>query len=323
MPDGLADRWLPLAEDAVGALADVLSGDAGQLGLAHRQGEQQAAVGAGLRPGAEVDQVVPVERGEEERGGHGRFAEISVGLALGVEVRHLVLAHQRRHALVGERHPSAGVLQRRRDDVLHSRPPRRRRHVARLRLLALGGKVLPEVGDEVGAVRAGERPGEARLIVEIGGDDLRAGARERDRLVGSGVAGQGPGRETALRIVEDGPHEAVALRAGGADDGDDFVLRHGPAPFWLGRGMTVIPRARASLRLPLPRASAAMRRGELETTRPAADREPVSRRRAAPAATAAPPGPPARPRPSAAAGPSPVCASRPARWCWRPWRAGS
>jgi hypothetical protein len=55
-----------------------------------------------------------------------------IGLALGVKVRHLVLALERGHAIVAQRHPLARILERGPDDVPKARLLRRTGHVRRL-----------------------------------------------------------------------------------------------------------------------------------------------------------------------------------------------
>ena len=127
----------------------------GQLLVAHRKRERELAVGPLLRPHAEVDEVVPVERRQQERRRHAGVGEDVVGVALRVEVRHLVALHQRRHAVVGERHPLARVLERGPDDVRHAARLGGGGHRPRLRHLPLRREVLPEVRD---AVRAVARP---------------------------------------------------------------------------------------------------------------------------------------------------------------------
>jgi hypothetical protein len=115
--DGLADEPWTLLEDAVSAAANVLRGDPRQLLLAHRKREHEFPVGRTLRPHAEVDQVLPIKRGEQERRRHVEVREEPVRFSLGLKVRHLVLAHQGRHALIGERHPLARVFQSGPDDM--------------------------------------------------------------------------------------------------------------------------------------------------------------------------------------------------------------
>ena len=190
-------------------------------------GSVMASLPSGAFPGAhaEVDQVVPVERGQQERGRHAELGEQLVGLPLGVEVRHLVLAHQGGHPVVGERHPLAGVLERGPDDVLDAGGLGRLRHVAGLGDLFLGRKVRPEERDAVGAVGARERLLEARLVIDVGGHDLGAEARELPGLVRVDVPGDGPGGEAAVGIVQDGADQAAALGAGGADYRNDFLGR--------------------------------------------------------------------------------------------------
>src|SRR5262245_22153374 len=117
--DALADLGRTLAENPVRALADVLDGDARELLVSHRQGDHQPALTPfGSHP--ELDEVLPIEGGEQERGRHTELGEDLVGFSLGVEVRHLVLAHQRRHALVLERYPAPRVLEGGPDHVPHA-----------------------------------------------------------------------------------------------------------------------------------------------------------------------------------------------------------
>src|SRR4051812_46414065 len=101
--DRLADVFVPGLEDSKRALADVLHRDAGQFLVAHREGDGQYAVRALLGTQAEVDQVVPIERGQQEGGRHARVAEERVRLRLGVEMRHLVFPQQSWYAVVRKR----------------------------------------------------------------------------------------------------------------------------------------------------------------------------------------------------------------------------
>ena len=64
--------------------------------------------------------VVPVKCSQQERRGHAYVSKQLIGLALGVEVRHLVIAHESRHAVIVERHPPARILERGPDDVLEA-----------------------------------------------------------------------------------------------------------------------------------------------------------------------------------------------------------
>ena len=77
--------------------------------------------------------------------------------------------------------------------------------------LALGRHVIPEERHAIGAVRAFEGTGEACLVAQVGGDDLRPRGSERPRLVAARVAGDGARHESARRIGLDGPHETAAL----------------------------------------------------------------------------------------------------------------
>ena len=123
-PDILADVSVACLEDAKRAPPDVLCRDTRQLPVAHRQCESEAPVRFALGSHSEIDQVVPVERGAKERGGNAGCGELRVRFALGVEVRHLVLAHQRRHAIVAQRNRVATVFEGGPDHMLHARRTR-------------------------------------------------------------------------------------------------------------------------------------------------------------------------------------------------------
>ncbi len=222
MPTDVTDVNRALAEDAAGALADVLGGDAGQPLVRHRQREREHAVRPLLRSHAEVDQVVPVERRVQQRRRDFR-REQRVRLALGIEVRDVVLAHQHRHALAvgGEERPR--VLQRGPDHVLHARLRRGVGHRAGLREFLVGREVLPEVRHAEGAPGAVHRALHARRVVQVGGDDLRAGLRQRASGVGVGLAGHRPHGESARGVREQRARQAAALGAGGAEHRDDPV----------------------------------------------------------------------------------------------------
>jgi hypothetical protein len=62
----------------------------------------------------------------------------SIRLALGIEVRHVVGAHQDRHALAVGRQEAAGVLERRPNDVRDARALGRLGHRIGLLQLSLG-----------------------------------------------------------------------------------------------------------------------------------------------------------------------------------------
>ena len=195
----------------------------------HRQRDREHAVRPLLRPHAEVDQVVPVERRVQQRRRNPR-REQRVRLALGIEVRNVVLAHQHRHALAVGGEERARVLERRPDHVLHAGLRRRVGHRAGLRQFLLGREVLPEVGHAESAVGAVHRPLHAGRIVQVGRDDLGPGVRQRTAGLGFGLAGHRANRETARGIREDGARESAALGACGAEHRDDpvghgFLLR--------------------------------------------------------------------------------------------------
>src|SRR4030095_2871106 len=97
--DSLADVFSPLLEDAVGSLADILGCDARHLGFADRERQRVRAVGSLFRSHAEQVEVVPVERGQQERHRQTEVSEDVVDPALAVEVRTTILFLKNRHPL--------------------------------------------------------------------------------------------------------------------------------------------------------------------------------------------------------------------------------
>jgi hypothetical protein len=106
-PDRLAGVFTAVLEDAVGARSDIVSGNAGEFLVAHGKGDGQMAVETFARAHPKVDEVVPIERGQQQGGGYTRFHEVPVGFTLRVEVRHLVFAVECRHAVIAQGHPLA------------------------------------------------------------------------------------------------------------------------------------------------------------------------------------------------------------------------
>ena len=209
--DGLADVLRAGLEDAVGRLADVVLGDARQLGVAHRERPAVDALVVLLRREAEEVEVVPVERHHEERG--RQAGEVRVGFRLRVEVRDAVLALEHRHPRVVGRHQLARVFERRPDDVLDAGGLGRVGDVLRLGDFLLAGEVLPEVRDGEDAVRARERLLQALDVVEIGRRRLpRPSPAIALALSLDGVARDGAGGEAAVRVGENRRDEAAALR---------------------------------------------------------------------------------------------------------------
>ena len=119
----------------------------GSFRVAHREGNPQPPVLSAARTHAEMNQVVPVERRQQERRGHAGVDEPLIRLALAVEMRNLVLPHDRRHAIVVESHPAPRVFERRPDDVLHAGMLGRGGHRSGLSHLPFRRKMLPVVGD--------------------------------------------------------------------------------------------------------------------------------------------------------------------------------
>ena len=161
---------------------------------------------------------------------HPQLAEDPVGLALGVEVRHLVLAHQRRHPVVLERNPLPGVLQGGPDHVLQSGILGGLGLVSGLDELAFRREVLPEVGETKGAVSAGKGAANARRIVGIAGNDVGPGVLESLSLLRFRLAGDGADSESAIPVGQDSASQSPALRTGGPDNGNDLFLGHDESP---------------------------------------------------------------------------------------------
>jgi hypothetical protein len=144
---------------------------------------------------------------------------------------------QRRRALVVHRDVLAGVRQRRPDDVLKARGLRGRGHRPGLGLLPLDGVVLPERGDEEGAVRALQCRGQAGLVVEVRGHDLGAAVGQCLGGVGVRPPGERAEGEPPGRVVKDGTRQATTLLTGGAHYGDDLLVGHrDQLPVWSATG---------------------------------------------------------------------------------------
>ncbi len=229
--DGLAEQIESFPEYAEGALADVFGGDAGELTFAHRQREFERAVRTLLRPHAHVDQVVPVERIQHERGRHSKLGKRLVGLALGVELRHLELAHECRHMVVRERYQLACVLAGGPDGVLEAGLLRRLGEGHGMQHFLFGIEVLGEKSDAERAVAAVERHPQARPDVEVGLDHFRAQFGQFPRFFGLRVAGQRPHREAGALFGQDGADQSAPLQAGGANHGDFLAFGH-VGTFW-------------------------------------------------------------------------------------------
>jgi hypothetical protein len=218
--DGLADVLVAGLEDAERALADVLTRDAGEPGVTHRERPRVLPVVALLRGETEHVQVVPVERGDEQRCRDAR--EEGIGLGLRVEVRHAILLLQDRHALVVSAHELTRVFESGPNHVLHAGGLGGLGDVPRLRLLLFGGEVLPEVGDAEHAVRAGERLLQALDVVEIRADHLSALRGQGHGVVLVRIARDRADGEAAARVGQDRTCEPAALHAGCAYDCNDL-----------------------------------------------------------------------------------------------------
>src|SRR6516162_8339950 len=99
--------------------------------------------------------------------------------------------------------------------------------------LLVGRKVLPEVRHAVRPVRSGEGPRQAGLVVEIGLYEFGAEFGKGTRLGRARIARDRPGGKPAAGVRGDGAHQAAALGAGRAGDGDDFLVVHVPSWFVL------------------------------------------------------------------------------------------
>src|SRR5262245_29027458 len=84
----------------------------------------------------------------------------------------------------------------------------------------------PEKRHAIRPVRPRERPLETGLVVDVAGHNLRPERGKRARLLRFRIAHNRSGGESAVGVVDDGSDESPALRAGGAEDGNDF-LAHG------------------------------------------------------------------------------------------------
>ncbi len=75
-------------------------------------------------------------------------------------------------------------------------------------------------------MRAGERGRDAVWCIEVAVRDFGTTRGQRTRCRRIGFSGQRAQCELSLRIGKNGLGEAAALRAGGADDGNDGTCIH-------------------------------------------------------------------------------------------------
>ena len=228
--DGLTDRRCTLLEQRQRASADVGCCDPGQQPFADGQHQLQPAVGTAYRAHAQVQQVVPVERGTQKGGGHAEFGEIGIAFGLAVHVRHLVSAGQQRQARVVHRRELAGVFERRPHEVLHPGLPRRQCDVPRLLLFPRRAVVLPVVGDGEDRVHTGQGALQRGRVVEVGEHHLGAGGGQHGR--GLRPACQRTQTKRRTSAGQQRLRQAAALCAGGADHGQDGEIGvvHGVRP---------------------------------------------------------------------------------------------
>jgi hypothetical protein len=98
--------------------------------------------------------------------------------------------------------------------------------VLRLRLFLLGGEVLPEIGDAVHAMRAGERLLEAFDVVDVGLHYLCAGGCQRLGFVLARIARDRANGKAAVRIGQDRASQSAALRTCRTYYGNDLLVGH-------------------------------------------------------------------------------------------------
>ncbi len=222
-----AHELVPTAEDRQRDPADVTGRDPGQRRVTHRDRQDQPALLVPRRRES-VGQVLVVERGAQERGRHPGRPEELVRLGLGVEVRHLVLAEQRRHPRVVDRDQLPGVLQRRPHHVLHAGLLHRVDQIPDVRLLLLRIHVRPEIGDQERPVRPFERLRQAVGTGVVTHHHFGAQFGQLARLRRRHVPGQRPHRELITAAGQDGPHHTVALSAGSTDNRDRLDSHQNP-----------------------------------------------------------------------------------------------
>ena len=91
---------------------------------------------------------------------------------------------------------------------------------------SFSGEVRPEEGDEVGHVSPAQRGGKAGLIIDVRSHHL--GAQGRKGLSGFGmhIPGDGPNRESLLRIRQDRLDQSATLGSGRTNYCDYFPTCH-------------------------------------------------------------------------------------------------
>jgi len=132
------------------------------------------AVRTSLRPHAEVDKVIPIKRGQQKSDRQAKVGEELVCFALGVKMRHLILVHQGRHAIIAQRHPSTGIFQRRPDDVPEAGALRRPGHRFGLGALFFGREMRPKKGYAICPVSTFKGSFQTLLVIDIGRNDFSA-----------------------------------------------------------------------------------------------------------------------------------------------------
>jgi len=136
-----------------------------------------------------------------------------IALAFAVKVRDFIFAVNGGHAVIAERHPLPRIFECGPDDMLQARSLGRRSHGLHFGDFFLGRKVRPKKRDAIRAVRAVECPLQALDIIHVSGDDFRAQLRQFLRLGPVDVSGERSRSESTVRIINDGPDHAAALRS--------------------------------------------------------------------------------------------------------------
>jgi len=95
-----------------------------------------------------------------------------------------------------------------------------------LSFFLLAREVLPEIGHGIDAVSAGEGFLQTFYVVEIRADDFRALRGECFRFVLAGIACDRASGESAVRIVQNRPHQTTALRTSRSNYCNDFLICH-------------------------------------------------------------------------------------------------
>ena len=225
--EALSGGARPALEDAVGAGADVRHRDAGELGAAEREGEPELAVLAAPRPHAEVDEVVPVERGDQiawsapPRRRRSRPPRPWRRSAPPCTCR-AASAPGRRRAAIHWR-VSSSV-----DQTTCGAPAWR---VARAIAVACAiSRSAEKCSQKLVTTKTPCAP--AKAAASVSGASASPAttsapaAASALALVRIGLAGDRPHRVVPVAVRQDRPHQSSTLRPRGSDDSDDLLVGH-------------------------------------------------------------------------------------------------